>query len=229
MFKKFFLIVICFVGGLALFAQDIIIMKNGDEIQSTVLEVGLNAIKYKKIDNPNGPTYMLENSEIFMIKYENGSKDVFSESVSDISAKIQKQTSENTKSLLYYNRRVVWQDGIKLTPELTRTVMLGNHEAIQQYNSGRSLYIVGQVISIPCAALLGWDLGSRIGSGGEEGDALLLGVGATGTLIGLLISFSGQNKIKTSLQLYNSKARNIGAYKMNFGFTESGIGLSMRF
>lgn len=63
---------ICFTSQ----AQDLIIKKNGDEIKSKVLEVALKIIKYKKFDNPNGPTFEILKSEIFIIKYENGTKDV---------------------------------------------------------------------------------------------------------------------------------------------------------
>ncbi|GHT10263.1 hypothetical protein FACS189415_8000 [Bacteroidia bacterium] len=58
-------------------AQDIITQKNGDEIKAKVLEVGANDVKYKKFGNESGPTYTLSKSEIFMIKYENGEKDMF--------------------------------------------------------------------------------------------------------------------------------------------------------
>jgi hypothetical protein len=42
-----------------------------------VQEIGLDNVKYKKYENQNGPTYTLMKSDIFMIKYENGDKDVF--------------------------------------------------------------------------------------------------------------------------------------------------------
>ena len=59
------------------FAQDIIIQHSGDEIKTKILEVNETNIKYKKFENIEGPTYTMEKSSIFMIKYENGSKDVF--------------------------------------------------------------------------------------------------------------------------------------------------------
>jgi len=59
------------------FAQDIITLKNGNDIQALVQEIGELEVKYKKFDNPNGPNYTLKKSEIFMIRYANGSKDVF--------------------------------------------------------------------------------------------------------------------------------------------------------
>jgi hypothetical protein len=61
------------------FAQDVIIKKNGDEIQSKVFEVDSNYIKYKRFDNVDGPNYILSKTEVFMIKYANGTKEIISE------------------------------------------------------------------------------------------------------------------------------------------------------
>jgi hypothetical protein len=71
------LFVTLFVSVSAVTAQDIITLKNGDEIKAKVQEIGLSDVKYKKFENLTGPTYTLLKTEIFMIKYENGEKDVF--------------------------------------------------------------------------------------------------------------------------------------------------------
>jgi hypothetical protein len=55
---------------------DIIILKTGEEIKCHVSEIGLHEIKYKKCDNPSGPTISVSKSDVFMIKYPNGTKDV---------------------------------------------------------------------------------------------------------------------------------------------------------
>ncbi|MEI6851889.1 MAG: FISUMP domain-containing protein [Bacteroidota bacterium] len=77
-FFAFLLLLGCCLAGSRAFAQDVIILKNGDEIQAKVSVVGTEAVTYKKWDNLNGPDYNQQKSEIFMIKYANGSKDVFS-------------------------------------------------------------------------------------------------------------------------------------------------------
>ena len=59
------------------FCQDILVLKNGDEIKVKVSEVLPDLIKYKKWDNQDGPLYSEPKGNIFMIKYQNGSKDVF--------------------------------------------------------------------------------------------------------------------------------------------------------
>lgn len=58
-------------------AQDVMIYRNGDEVNVKITEVGLETIKYKRSDNPDGPAYEVRKNDVFMIKYANGVKDVF--------------------------------------------------------------------------------------------------------------------------------------------------------
>ena len=58
-------------------AQDYIVTLYGDEIKSKVLEVNLSDIKYKKFTNNDGPIYSILKSEVLYIKYENGSKEIY--------------------------------------------------------------------------------------------------------------------------------------------------------
>lgn len=58
-------------------SQDIVFLKNGEEIAASVKEVSEFSIKYIKADNPNGPLYSIRKAEVFMVKYQNGTKDVF--------------------------------------------------------------------------------------------------------------------------------------------------------
>ncbi len=56
-------------------AQDIILKRDASEIEAKVLKVGSDEIEYKKWNNLEGPTYTIPNSEVFIIKYQNGTKD----------------------------------------------------------------------------------------------------------------------------------------------------------
>lgn len=57
-------------------AQDVIVKRNGEELQCKILEVSKNEVKYKRWTNQDGPSFAEKKSEIFMIKYENGEKEV---------------------------------------------------------------------------------------------------------------------------------------------------------
>ena len=85
--RLFLLLVVIFGCGIYVTAQDIITLKNGEEIQALVQEIGDVDVKYKKIDNPNGPNYTLKKSEIFTIRYANGSRDVFVEETKPVETK----------------------------------------------------------------------------------------------------------------------------------------------
>ncbi|MEE1063291.1 MAG: hypothetical protein UH071_06440, partial [Paludibacteraceae bacterium] len=54
-----------------------VIFRNGEEAEVKVEEITPNEVKYKKTSNPDGPSYIFNKDDIFMIKYKNGEKDVF--------------------------------------------------------------------------------------------------------------------------------------------------------
>jgi len=61
------------------YSQDVITKKSGEDIKAKILEVSQDEVKYKKFDNLTGPTFSIMKSEILMIRYENGTKDVFND------------------------------------------------------------------------------------------------------------------------------------------------------
>lgn len=56
---------------------DKITLKNGDEIFARIIEVGSKTVKYKRCDNPDGPLIIANTENVFMIKYANGTKEIF--------------------------------------------------------------------------------------------------------------------------------------------------------
>lgn len=61
--------------GISSYAQDTLIMANGAYLPARVLEVNTSEIKYKKADNPDGPTFVVSKSEVSSIRYKNGTVD----------------------------------------------------------------------------------------------------------------------------------------------------------
>ncbi|PCJ79920.1 MAG: hypothetical protein COA49_10225 [Bacteroidetes bacterium] len=59
------------------FSQDILTKNDGSELSVKVIEITEVLIKYKLYENLDGPLYTIKKSNVFMIKYENGSKDLF--------------------------------------------------------------------------------------------------------------------------------------------------------
>lgn len=56
---------------------DNIVLKSGDEISAVVEEVSETSIRYRRCDNKSGPSYSISKNNVFMVKYFNGTKDVF--------------------------------------------------------------------------------------------------------------------------------------------------------
>ena len=75
--KIYISIVLLTLSFISYSQNDVIILRNGTEITAKVEEVGTAEIKYRKASNINGPVYTADISTVFMIKYENGEKDVF--------------------------------------------------------------------------------------------------------------------------------------------------------
>ena len=88
-----FLILLIFNLNL-LFSQDEIVFMSGDIQKAKVLEVGMDVIVYKKFENLSGPSYTVKKNQVFMIKYENGSKDVFGSEASAPKSPGEKTISE---------------------------------------------------------------------------------------------------------------------------------------
>jgi hypothetical protein len=55
---------------------DILIFKDGAEIKGKVQEIGIHDIRYKRCDALEGPIYISRKTELFMIKYANGTREV---------------------------------------------------------------------------------------------------------------------------------------------------------
>ena len=97
-----------------LYAQDVIVKKDGSTILSKILEVGTTDIKYKRFSNINGPTYTINVADILSVNYENGEKETFDNitssalintSINDVSGYIEKPADErNNEILAMYNQ-----------------------------------------------------------------------------------------------------------------------------
>jgi hypothetical protein len=61
------------------FAQDTIMMRNGQSIIGQVMEISITEVKYKKAGIADGPVYVEDRAGVERIKYKNGFSDVFPE------------------------------------------------------------------------------------------------------------------------------------------------------
>lgn len=57
-------------------AQDLLTRRNGEELQVKILEITPDMVKYRRTDNPAGPLISVFKSEVFMVRYANGTRDI---------------------------------------------------------------------------------------------------------------------------------------------------------
>jgi hypothetical protein len=98
---KFFLFITFFITNLS-FSQDIITKRTGEDIKAKIIEVGISEIKYKKFDFQDSPIYSLSKQEVLIIRYQNGSKDIFNqETFTANSSSINSSSTNNSSNDLY--------------------------------------------------------------------------------------------------------------------------------
>jgi len=75
---RFLLILAIVVACTTSYAQDILTTRTGEDILGKVIEVNATTIRYRKADAlTTGPVYELAKSDLLMIRYENGTKNIF--------------------------------------------------------------------------------------------------------------------------------------------------------
>ena len=57
-------------------AQDILYMLDGTEVEVKLSEISSSELKYKRMDNLDGPAFVVERSKVFKVKYANGQSEV---------------------------------------------------------------------------------------------------------------------------------------------------------
>ena len=111
------------------YSQDLITTKKGEDIQTKVLEINTTEVKYKKADNLEGPIYTILKSDILIIRYANGTKDVFNEEKEVISTK-----TENSKgNYMTYERNRYFLVGENISKDKMISLLQEDKEAYSYY------------------------------------------------------------------------------------------------
>lgn len=106
--KIFTIALFCFSFINSNHAQDKILFVNGTEILSKVIEINNTEIKYKNFDDISGPTIITLKKNIFIIKYENGTKEVFTENlIKDSPKNIQVETELITNYCVKKGNKII--------------------------------------------------------------------------------------------------------------------------
>jgi len=215
------LVITLFVTSISVYAQDIITMQNGDEIRAKVTEISSSEIRYRRFENLEGPIIVIPRAGVFFITYESGTREIINELGT---ARTASQSTERTQELHYnWFLGTVRQDGKALRPNQVREVMSTNSRALQQYNTGM---IFNTVSSVSAGVFFGFWAYCMLANPDGSTPWIVTGCAFGVFLPTAIVSWS---IIGNSTKTYNSGLRGVASYQIDFGFTQTGVGLTMRF
>lgn len=241
--KKLFNLLLLLAASLeSIFAQDIIETNESERIDATIIEISETEVKYKKADNADGPTFVLQTSKIASIIFNNGEVQTFQHSNTNTLP-----TTTETVVKVRAAEDIVFIPGQKLTKSKRGKYYYGDIEldeglygdflkltcsaAYKEHSNGTGMmwlgYLGGGIIT-------GVGLGLMAGSG--LNDALLLSGGIVtiaGLGSGITLVCVGAKKDDKALNLFNEQCSQSLNYKqalsLNLGATSNGIGLTLNF
>ena len=69
------LVLLLTLAGFAAQAQDLLTKRTGEELSVKILEITPSEVRYRRADNPDGPLISIWRSDVFMIRYANGTRE----------------------------------------------------------------------------------------------------------------------------------------------------------
>ena len=156
---------LAFVAMSTIQAQDVITTKDGSDIQAKILEVTQTELKYKKFSNPDGPTFTISKSDVLIVRYENGEKEVFKDVPQsstyrpNTTEKITEGMSYSEYKDFYDKKRYISQPGDPYSPSWAGVASflipgLGQGVAGEW---GRAAWILGVNVGLGIVTLMSYD------------------------------------------------------------------------
>lgn len=193
-----------------IFAQDKIVKTTNDTIEGKVIEINLSEIRYKKLNNIEGPTYVIAKSSIQKIIYENGETEIFGEESTIANSSNQSLILRNEEIVIrgnyfYYQGRRLGKS--KLTKLIVST---SDPLIIEEYDRSKSIQTMAYVAGF--AAIPAIYIGGMVWAYTATPAPLYVGFGL---MNGLLIANNAmrhvyKNKRKHAIMMYNEHVRTHG-------------------
>jgi hypothetical protein len=142
---SFLVIILVFMAGISLKAQDKIYRKNGKVLEVKIIEIGSTDIKYKQLNEPDGPVYVLETDRVKKIITADGKTQTFTDNLKDIESYEGQKTKAikiNFFSPLYGYTEFGFEKsvGVGKSYEVSFGIIgLGKSEQINYYSSSSNI------------------------------------------------------------------------------------------
>lgn len=222
--KKLFATVMLLSIVMTLAAQDIIFKRDGSVIEALIAERNENDIRYRRINYPDGPLFLVNLADLDSIIYANGDIEVFI-----LESEIQPSlVKDNYGHYYYHNNRIS-------TKEMVNLLKTSCPDAYAQYKSNMHDEIWGACLTGAGIIMMGFGLGmpSYCASRGylfsPAGSSLLTAFGSIFTVVGVPLWTVGSINRQNSYNLYNEYCGAQELVKFTIQRSENGIGLALNF
>lgn len=239
---KRFLLVFAFLAIVVIAkAQDVIITKDSERIEAQITEITDDEVKYKRLDNLEGPKFVLSAEKIASIVFANGEVFVFpsktpqqQEQKNDIVIP-KKKTSSGIKyvpGLQFKHKDSAFYYGdIKMNNQQYESFLLENCEsAYYKYKQANLQLVIGGSSFLVSLACLG--VGAVYFINDKMPPDIFLYGAAGGVILAPICIVAYNTKLNKSVKLFNQncaiESKKSNSY-MSFGVNSSGVGLSVYF
>lgn len=253
-FLIFLLCSVCFVS-----AKDIIVLKNAEVVEAKILEVSSTEIKYKRLNNLNGPTFSVNISEVSTVVYENGDVESFAKkeqvggnlteknaaqgSVSaDSKSNVKVKSNSNSGKVLYpisVGRLGYEMNGkLMVRRDLEAYLKRNCASAYNKWMEGRMKSVAGWTFlgcGITCC-IVSIATGVRYADSNYTNDvagslqATCLILGISSDIASIPFLAGGYKSKRKAIELYNGKCATKGSsFDVRVNLKGNGLGLSMMF
>ena len=220
--KKFILSLVAICVATVLFAQDVIVTIDGQQISAKILEISSSEIKYLDFNNQDGPVYVLSIQEILSVQLANGDVKSYERKTAPIVVETTTTTKQsNNSSYLIRTGNRYHYNGIEMRGDVYANFLKNNcTEAYTKYQKGRTVSTVGWI-------LLGVGVGLDLGFAWWAPYTGYIGLACEIACIPTLIVGYGQ--MHSSAEIFNVSCGRSSMASWSVTASGNGIGVALNF
>ena len=220
--KKFILSLVAICVATVLFAQDVIVTIDEQQISAKILEISSSEVKYLDFNNQDGPVYVLSIQEILSIQLANGDVKSYERKTAPIFVETTTtaKQSHNASYLIRTGNRYHY-NGIEMRGDVYANFLKNNcTEAYTKYQKGRTVSTVGWI-------LLGVGVGLDLGFAWWAPYTGYIGLACEIACIPTLIVGYGQ--MHSSAEIFNVSCGRSSMASWSVTASGNGIGVALNF
>lgn len=220
--KKLILLFVAICSVPILFAQDVIVTVDEQQISAKILEISSSEVKYLDFNNQDGPVYVLSTQEILSIQLANGDVKSYERKAAPVIVETATTTQQvNNVSYLLRTGNRYHYNGVEMRGDVYANFLKNNcTEAFNKYQHGQSVSTVGWIL---LGVGVGLDLCSIAGVSYVGFAALACEIACIPTLI------VGYNQMHRSADIFNMTSGRSSMVSLSVTASGNGIGLALNF